>query len=97
MCLKILTKPNVVDAESLLKSNSILLLNQELYIIVSMRDTKHLGKHASKLAEKAKEKALFRTQRKAVEAGAHGTLDYTIKEGVNKNRIADEKILKSKK
>ena len=62
-----------------------------------MRDTKHLGKHASKLAESAKEKTLFRTQRKAVEAGAHGTLDYTIKEGVNKNRIADEKILKSKK
>ena len=59
-----------------------------------MRDTKHLGKHANKLAEQAKEKALFRTQRKAVEAGAHGTLDYTIKEGVNKNRIADEKILK---
>ena len=27
----------------------------------------------------------------------HGTLDYTIKEGVNKNKIADEKILKSKK
>ena len=33
-----------------------------------MRDTKHLGKHANKLAEKAKEKALFRAQRKAVEA-----------------------------
>ena len=33
----------------------------------------------------------------SVEAGAHGTLDYTIKEGVNKNKIADEKILKSKK
>ena len=49
-----------------------------------MRDTKHLGKHANKLAEQAKEKALFRTQRKAVEAGAHGTLDYTIKEGINK-------------
>ena len=62
-----------------------------------MRDTKHLGKHANKLVESAKEKALFRAQRKAVEAGAHGTLDYTIKEGVNKNRIADEKILKSKK
>tara|TARA_B110001454_G_C12560957_1_gene367648 strand:+ start:331 stop:519 length:189 start_codon:yes stop_codon:yes gene_type:complete len=62
-----------------------------------MRDTKHLGKHANKLAVEAKEKALFRTQRKAVEAGAHGTLDYTIKEGVNKNKIADEKILKSKK
>ena len=51
-----------------------------------MRDTKHLGKHANKLAENAKEKALFRNQRKAVEAGAHGTLDYTIKEGVNKNK-----------
>jgi len=49
------------------------------------------------LSEKAKEKTLFRTQRKAIEAGAHGTLDYTIKKGVNKNRIANEKILKSKK
>ena len=62
-----------------------------------MRDTKVLQKHSNNLAEKEKEKALFRTQRKAVEAGAHGTLDYTIKEGVNKNKIADEKILKSKK
>ena len=90
-------KPNVVDVGSPLKFNSILPLNQELYIVFLMRDTKHLAKHANKLAEKAKEKALFRTQRKAVEAGAHGTLDYTIKEGVNKNKIADEKILKSKK
>ena len=49
-----------------------------------MRDTKHLEKHANKLAESKKEKELFRTQRKAVEAGAHGTLEYTIKEGVNK-------------
>ena len=61
-----------------------------------MRDTKHLEKHANKLAESKKEKELFRTQRKAVEAGAHGTLEYTIKEGVNKNKIADDKILKSK-
>jgi len=73
------------------------MYNLKLYIIYSMRDTKHLGKHANKLAEQAKEKSLFRTQRKAVEAGAHGTLDYTIKEGVNKNKIADDKILKSKK
>ena len=51
-----------------------------------MRDTKHLGSHANKLAAKEKEKSLFRNQRKAVEAGAHGTLDYTIKEGVNKNK-----------
>ena len=39
---------------------------------------------------------MFRTQRKAVEAGAHGTLEYTIKEGENKDRLADEKIIKSK-
>ena len=32
--------------------------------------------------------------RKAVEAGAHGTLEYTIKEGANKDKIADQKILK---
>ena len=40
-----------------------------------MRDTKHLEKHSNKLAESRKEKALFRTQRKAVDAGAHGTLE----------------------
>ncbi len=62
-----------------------------------MRDKKFLYTHSNKLVEEAKERELFRTQRKAVEAGAHGTLDYTIKKGVNKNRIADEKILKSKK
>jgi len=74
-----------VDAENLLRYN------------ITMRDTKHLEKHSSKLAQEAKEKTLFRTQRKAVEAGAHGTLDYTIKKGINKNKIADEKIIKNKK
>ena len=39
---------------------------------------------------------LFRTHRRPVEAGAHGTLDYTIKEGVNKNKIANKDIIKSK-
>ena len=62
-----------------------------------MRDKIHLIKHSERLAEDKRKKILFRTQRKAVEAGAHGTLDYTIKKGVNKNRIANEKILKSKK
>ena len=75
-----------VDAVNLLRYNAY-----------TMRDTKHLEKHSNKLAESKKEKALFRTQRKAVEAGAHGTLEYTIKEGANKNKIADDKILKSKK
>ena len=49
------------------------------------------------MVEKIKERSLFKTQRKAVEAGAHGTLDYIIKKGTNKNRIADEKILKGRK
>jgi len=61
-----------------------------------MRDKIHLIKHSKKLAESRKEKSLFRTQRKPVEAGAHGTLSYTIKKGVNKDKIADEKILKNK-
>ena len=74
-----------VDVENLLRYNN------------EMRDTKHLEKHANKLAETKKEKDLFRSQRKAVEAGAHGTLEYTIKKGSNKNRIANDKILKSKK
>ena len=62
-----------------------------------MRDTKHLEKHSNTLAANKKEKNLFRNLRREVEAGANGTLDYTIKEGVNKNKIADDKILKSKK
>jgi len=74
-----------VDVENLLRYNN------------DMRDTKHLEKHANKLAESKKEKDLFRSQRKAVEAGAHGTLEYTIKKGSNKNKIANDKILKSKK
>ena len=61
-----------------------------------MRDKIHLIKHSEKLAESKKEKSLFRTQRKPVEAGAYGTLDYTIKKGVNKNKIADSSIIKSK-
>ena len=90
-------KQSVVDVESLLKFNAVLMRNIQLCIMPIMRDKKHLVEHSNKLVEKAKEKVLFRTQRKAVEAGAHGTLDYTIKKGVNKNKIAGEKILKSKK
>ena len=71
--------------------------NRLRYNVIVMRDTKHLEKHSNKLAENKKEKSLFRNLRKEVEAGANGTLDYTIKEGVNKNKIADDKILKSKK
>ena len=62
-----------------------------------MRDTKHLEEYAKNLKTKQKEKDLFKNKIKAVNAGANGTLEYTIKEGINKNKIAYEKILKSKK
>ena len=62
-----------------------------------MRDTKHLQSNSEKLAQSNKEKALFRSQRKAVNAGANGTLEYTIKEGVNKAKIADSELIKNKK
>ena len=61
-----------------------------------MRDKKHLIKHSKGLEKKAKEKILFRAHRQPVEAGAHGTLDYTIKEGVNKNKIANDRLIKNK-
>ena len=62
-----------------------------------MRDLRHLRSNSAKLAQDQKEKTLFRSQRKAVNAGANGTLEYTIKEGVNKSKIADAQLIKNKK
>ena len=62
-----------------------------------MRDLRHLKSNSAKLAQDQKEKTLFRSQRKAVNAGANGTLEYTIKEGVNKSKIADAQLIKNKK
>ena len=62
-----------------------------------MRDTKHLQSNSEKLAQSSKEKILFRSQRKAVNEGANGTIEYTIKEGVNKKKIADSQLIKNKK
>ena len=59
-----------------------------------MRDTKHLENFARERSEKEKEKSLFKNKIKAVNKGANGTFEYTIKEGVNKGKIADSKILK---
>ena len=59
-----------------------------------MRDTKHLESFARKRAQKETEKSLFKNKIKAVNKGANGTFEYTIKEGVNKGKIADDKILK---
>ena len=52
-----------------------------------MRDTKHIQLNLERLTQSNKEKILFRSQRKAVNAGANGTLEYTIKEGVNKKKL----------
>ena len=61
-----------------------------------MRDKRHLVKHSEGLAKKRYENILFRSQLQPVEAGAHVTLSYTIKSGKNKNRIANNDIIKSK-
>ena len=60
----------------------------------SMRDTKHLESFARQRVQKEKEKTLFKNKIKAVHKGANGTFEYTIKEGVNKGKIADDRILK---
>ena len=61
-----------------------------------MRDTKHLESFARKRAQKETEKSLFKNKIKAVNKGTNGTFDYTIKEGVNKGKLADSRILKNK-
>ena len=60
----------------------------------SMRDTKHLESFARQRVQKEKEKTLFKNKIKAFHKGANGTFEYTIKEGVNKGKIADNRILK---
>ena len=60
----------------------------------SMRDTKHLESFARQRVQKEKEKTLFKNKIKAVNKGANGTFEYTIKEGINKGKIADDRILK---
>ena len=60
----------------------------------SMRDTKHLESFARQRVQKEKEKTLFKNKIKAVHKGANGTFEYTIKEGINKGKIADVRILK---
>ena len=95
-------KQKDVDAESRLKYRFNLSIS-ELHKMHNydikwfMRDIKHLQSNSEKLAHTNKEKILFRSQRKAVNAGANGTLEYTIKEGVNRKKIADGELIKNKK
>ena len=43
------------------------------------------------LKDSLKEKIFFKDLRKEVETGANGTLDYVVKEGSGKNKIASKK------
>jgi len=56
-----------------------------------MRDTKLLEKYSEEQSKIAKEKLLFKDLKKEVETGANGTQQYVIKEGINKNKIANVK------
>ena len=62
-----------------------------------MRDTKVLEVFKKKVELKLKEMNLFKYLKKEVDAGANGTLEYTIKEGINKKKIADSQLIKNKK
>ena len=60
------------------------------------RHTHLLSTYRRKKQIERKEKALA-SSRTEVDINGNGTSGYTVKEGVNKNKIADDKILKSKK
>mgnify|MGYP001237078370 FL=1 len=51
-------------------------------------ELKNLKNNASKTE---KRKSFFRSLIKPVEAGANGTLDYVVKKGSGKNKIASKK------
>ena len=51
-------------------------------------ELKNLKNYASKTK---KRRSFFRSMIKSVQAGANGTLDYVVKEGSGKNKIASKK------
>ena len=53
-----------------------------------MRDTKVLEAFLKNNYKKIKEMSLFRLLKKEVNAGAHGTQNYVIKKGPNKDKVA---------
>jgi hypothetical protein len=56
-----------------------------------MRDTRSIESHLADVARKNKKKQLHKDLRKEVEVGANGTQQYVIKEGINKNKVANTK------
>ena len=59
-----------------------------------MERTKHLEKHSNKIAESKKEKVLFENSKKS--CGGRKSRNFRIynQKGENKDRLADEKIIK---
>jgi len=53
-----------------------------------MRDTKLLESFKKKVEKKLKEINLTKLLKKEVEHGANGTLQYVIKKGINKGKVA---------
>ena len=53
-----------------------------------MRDTKKLEAFSKEKEKENKQMNLFRNLKQEVETGAHGTQNYVIKKGINKNKIA---------
>ena len=57
-------------------------------MLMNKFELKNLKTYASKTE---KRKSFFRSLIKPVQAGANGTLDYVVKEGSGKNKIASKK------
>ena len=53
-----------------------------------MRDTRLLESFKKKVEKKLKEINLTKLLKKEVEHGANGTLQYVIKKGINKGKVA---------
>ena len=53
-----------------------------------MRDTKVLESFKKHAEKKLKEMNIFKNLKKEVEHGANGTLQYVIKKGINKGKVA---------
>ena len=68
-------KPSVVAVESLLKYNPIL----NIFEIRNLQNSED---------RKEKRKTFLRSLIKSVDTGANGTLDYIVKKGSGKNKIA---------
>ena len=85
-------KPSVVAAESLLKYSHILNISElqkmHRYNNVTSMNVFEFRNLLYSEDRKEKRKAFLRSLIKSVDAGANGTLDYIVKKGSGKDKIA---------